>query len=170
MNLYLIRHADAGDPREWSGDDADRPLSDLGRGQAHALGEAFRRHGHPVEAVVTSPHLRTRQTAEGFLAGGPDGVATHDSYLLTPGGLRKRRLSKQLAELGAGSLAVVGHNPDLSVYLAWLIDAEPGNVELEKGGAALVVFDDEPRKGAGRLAWVITPDWYLPGEEGGSRS
>lgn len=161
MNLYLIRHADAGDPRAWGGDDADRPLTDLGRAQARALGATFRRAGIGVEAAVASTYLRARETAEGFLADGPADAASHESYLLTPGGLRKRRLSKQLAELGAGCVAVFGHNPDLSTYLAWLIGVEPENVDLEKGGAALVRFDDGPRKGEGRLAWVVTPDWYF---------
>ncbi|MBX9582032.1 MAG: histidine phosphatase family protein [Gemmataceae bacterium] len=165
MNLYLIRHADAGDPKQWQGDDADRPLSDLGRRQARALGEAFRRLGLTVGAVVTSPYVRTRQTAEEFLADGPAGVATLDSYLLTPGGLRRRRLSKEVAEPKADHVAVVGHNPELSAYLAWLIGAEEEAAAMEKGGAALVTFDNRPRKGAGRLAWVITPDWYMPAAE-----
>ena len=164
MNLYLIRHADAGNPKEWRGDDADRPLTDLGRQQSRALGQAFRRLGLTVDAAVSSTYLRARQTAEGFLADGPAGAASHESYLLTPGGLRKRRLSKQLAELGAQNVAIFGHNPDLSVYLAWLIGVEPESAELEKGGAALVTLDDGPGKGDGRLAWVVTPDWYMPGE------
>ena len=31
LHLYLLRHADAGDPMAWSGDDADRPLSPKGK-------------------------------------------------------------------------------------------------------------------------------------------
>jgi phosphohistidine phosphatase SixA len=27
LQLYLLRHADAGDPMAWPGDDAERPLS-----------------------------------------------------------------------------------------------------------------------------------------------
>lgn len=160
MNLYLIRHADAGDPRQWPGDDADRPLTDLGRRQARALGDAFARVGVPVEAVAASPYARTRQTAEEFL-GGRDVGSIHYTDLLVPGGLRKRRLGRELAALGVDHVAVVGHNMDLSVYLGWLIGAEGEHVELEKGAAALVTLDGDPAKAAGRLAWVVTPDWYL---------
>jgi len=38
MELYLLRHAHAGDPAKWSGDDGDRPISAKGRGQAERLG------------------------------------------------------------------------------------------------------------------------------------
>ena len=34
LELHLLRHADAGDPMTWSGDDADRPLSPKGERQA----------------------------------------------------------------------------------------------------------------------------------------
>src|SRR5439155_15154027 len=60
MNLYIIRHADAGNPKQWRGDDADRPLSELGRRQARALGEAFRHQQLPLDVVVSSPTVRTR--------------------------------------------------------------------------------------------------------------
>ncbi|MBX9626628.1 MAG: histidine phosphatase family protein [Gemmataceae bacterium] len=165
MNVYLIRHADAGDPRLWAGDDAERPLSELGHRQARALGETFRRLGWAVGAVASSPLVRARQTAEGFLAGGPAEAGYHESVWLAPGSLRKRKLTRDLAALGAEDVAVVGHDPDLPAYLAWLVEADPENVRLEKGGAALVTFDGEPEKGAGRLAWVVTPDWYLGSEQ-----
>ena len=38
LELYFLRHADAGDPMTWPGDDADRPLSKKGRRQAKRLG------------------------------------------------------------------------------------------------------------------------------------
>ena len=52
MLLFILRHTDAGDPREWSGDDALRPLSPLGLSQAQALGEALKHQGVTLQAVV----------------------------------------------------------------------------------------------------------------------
>lgn len=161
MNLYIVRHADAGDRKAWEGDDADRPLSALGHRQARALGRAFRDRGLTVSAVVSSPLVRARQTAEGFLDGWPGVPATQYTDLLAPGELRRRKLTRQLAGLGVGSVVLVGHDPELSEYLGWLTGADGENVPLEKGGAALVRFEDEPAKGEGQLAWVVTPAWYL---------
>jgi phosphohistidine phosphatase len=162
MNLYLIRHADAGNRDEWEGDDAERPLSELGRQQARALGEAFHRLGLRVGAVVTSPLVRAEQTAAEFHAGaGPEGREPEACDLLAQGVGKKRKLAKFLAGIEVENLVIVGHDPDLSAFLAWLVGSDPENVSLEKGGVALVRFDDEIEKGRGQLAWVVTPDWFM---------
>lgn len=165
MDLYLIRHADAGDRSAWSGDDADRPLSPLGHRQARTLGELFRRREIAVGAVVSSPLARTWQTAADFReAAIPDGKEPELCDLLAPGALRRKKLSKFLVGVGVQSLAVVGHDPDLPAYLAWLLGTDPEQVHMEKGGVALVHFEDEPGKGEGVLTWMVTPDWYMPAE------
>ena len=161
MNLYLIRHADAGNREEWKGDDADRPLTDLGHRQARVLGEAFHQRNIVVEAVLSSPTVRTRETASAFLGGAESNVSLGFSDLLAPGAIKRRKLSKQLAALGVGSAAVVGHDPDLPEYLGWLIGADSETVHIEKCGVALVACDEGPGKGGGRLVWIVTPEWFV---------
>lgn len=67
--VVLIQHAkldDAlGDP--FSLDPScfiERNLSEEGRAQAKAIGEAFKQQGIKIEAVWASPHCRTKDTAE----------------------------------------------------------------------------------------------------------
>ena len=159
MDLYLIRHADAGNPAEWEGDDADRPLTELGRTQARALGAAFQARGIVVDAILTSPLTRTVQTAGEFhesLGAGPAPVACD---LLAPGTLRRRKVTKLVSALGLKSVALVGHDPGLPIYLGWLLGIDPGHVRLEKGGVAKVSFEDELAKGDGTLGWMLTPAW-----------
>jgi phosphohistidine phosphatase SixA len=60
VNVYLVRHAHAGDRSRWNGDDAERPLSARGRDQADAVAQALR--GAPIVRVLSSPALRCRQT------------------------------------------------------------------------------------------------------------
>jgi phosphohistidine phosphatase len=160
MDLYLIRHADAGDRRQWEGDDAERPLTELGRTQSRTLGVAFQSRGIAVGAILTSPLTRTVQTAGEFheaLVGSPGPTACE---LLPPGELRRRKLTKSIAVLGLDAVALVGHDPDLSAYLGWLLGVDSDNVPLVKGGVAKVSFEDEPAKGDGVLGWMITPTWY----------
>jgi len=160
MDLYLIRHADAGDRSQWEGDDAERPLTELGRTQSRALGAAFQARGIGVGAILTSPLTRTVQTAGEFheaLVGSPGPTACD---LLAPGELRRRKLTKSIAALRLDAVALVGHDPDLSAYLGWLLGVDSDNVPLEKGGVAKVSFEDEPAKGDGVLAWMLTPTWY----------
>jgi phosphohistidine phosphatase SixA len=60
--FYFIRHAKAGNPDDWDGDDDVRPLSKSGIKQAEALVSVFA--PYPVSAVLSSPSLRCVQTVE----------------------------------------------------------------------------------------------------------
>src|SRR5262245_8200927 len=118
MNLYIIRHADAESREEWTGDDAERPLTPLGHRQARALGEALRQRGVSLDVVVTSPMVRARQTAEGLLGTRSNGSGPELCDLLAQDAVRRRKLTKFLAHLGVENVAIVGHDPDLPSYLA----------------------------------------------------
>ena len=63
-HLHLLRHADAGDPEAWRGDDAARPLSPKGEAQAERLGAFLAGAGFRTDAVISSPKVRARRTAE----------------------------------------------------------------------------------------------------------
>src|SRR6266508_3359874 len=62
----LVRHADAGNKRDWSGPDAERPLSEEGWEQAAGLVDLLA--GLRIERLLTSPLLRCRQTLEPLAA------------------------------------------------------------------------------------------------------
>ncbi len=64
MELYLLRHAHAGDPGAWDGPDDRRPLSDKGERQAERLGRFLAGIGFRTDAIITSPKVRAAQTAE----------------------------------------------------------------------------------------------------------
>jgi 8-oxo-dGTP pyrophosphatase MutT (NUDIX family)/phosphohistidine phosphatase SixA len=58
--LYLLRHAKAGDRRDWTEDDLHRPLTKKGRWQSEALVAQFR--DLPLDRVLSSPYDRCTQT------------------------------------------------------------------------------------------------------------
>jgi 8-oxo-dGTP diphosphatase len=60
--VYVIRHAEAGDRKRWTGPDEARPLSRGGRRQAAGLAERFA--GEPFVQCMSSPFLRCVQTLE----------------------------------------------------------------------------------------------------------
>jgi phosphohistidine phosphatase len=167
VNLYIIRHADAGDSSHWSGDDSFRPLTEHGRRQARALGEGFRRQGIALDVVLTSPYVRTRETAEVLFEGLGTRCDVRLSELLASGAMRRNQLARELASVDASSLAIIGHDPDLPEFLGWLVGVEPGKVFLKKGGAAFVQCRSTPAKADGHLGWLITPAWYLNAERTG---
>ena len=59
---YLVRHADAGDKRQWTGPDDERPLSSRGRLEAEGL--VIQLASYPISGIVSSPALRCWQTVE----------------------------------------------------------------------------------------------------------
>lgn len=62
MRIDVIVHAHAGDRRRWSGDQDERPLSELGRRQAIRLAELLTTAS--VDALFSSPARRARQTLQ----------------------------------------------------------------------------------------------------------
>ena len=131
------------------GDDALRPLSELGHAKPGAVGEALKERARLSMWCLPARSCVRRETTEGLLAGLGAGEQRLCD-LLEAGSLRRRgKLAKFLAASGEQSLAVVGHDPDLSAFLAWLVGTEPEQVPLEKGGVALVRFEDGLEKGKG---------------------
>ena len=123
MRLVIVRHAEAapGDPDEL------RPLTPEGRDQARALAHELRDRG--VDAVVTSPLLRARETAAALGLGEPlidDKLAPG----ATPDDVRE-------AAAGRGeTVVVVGHQPDCGEAVLALAGREvsfppAGDPELE---------------------------------------
>ena len=160
MELYLLRHAHAGDPAKWDGDDADRPLSAKGRGQAERLGRFLAGIEFEPDAIVSSPKLRAEQTAR--IVADALGRKVVSSERLASG-FEVDGLRLLVEETGSPErLMVVGHDPDFSELVADLCGT--GAVTLRKGALARVDVDlDEGLgTGSGQLRWLIPPDLLQP--------
>jgi phosphohistidine phosphatase SixA len=157
VEIYLLRHADAGDPDAWEGDDAMRPLSPKGTRQAERLARFLSANGFRPDRIMSSPKLRASQTAE--IVGTAIGVpVTMDERLA-----ENFDLSRLVAIVGTAQpsrTVLVGHDPDFSSVLAELIGAK--TLPLAKGALARVDFDDKPTRSGGTLRWLIPPDALKP--------
>jgi phosphohistidine phosphatase len=153
VELYLLRHADAGDPMTWAGDDAERPLSEKGRRQAKRLGSLLAGIKLRPDVILTSPKLRAADTAK--IVGKAVSVKPQkDDRLGTSVELG------DLASLLAGNeearrVVLVGHDPDFSTLASSLTGAA---IELKKGAIARIDLGDRgPRAGGGALRWLLPP-------------
>jgi phosphohistidine phosphatase len=161
VELYLIRHADALALGERGiTDDAERPLSENGAAQSRTVGLGLQRKSVGLDKLVTSPLLRARQTAEGILRvwspPAPELLVCDD---LAPGS-KLRKLGRYLRDLGGERVGLVGHMPHIGELAAWLIGSRKAQVDVPKAGVALIRTDDEPRKRAGTLQWLVGPEWF----------
>jgi phosphohistidine phosphatase len=173
--VYFLRHGKAENRSEWRGADDDRPLTAAGedamRRETEALraldlaldvivtsplerAEALRALDLALDVIVTSPLERARRTAEIAADGlGLRGRLVEDARLAH--GFDVRRLEQVLAShAGAGSVMVVGHEPDFSATVAELIGG--GEIVMKKGGLARVDVT-APVAGGGELVWLLTP-------------
>ena len=108
--------------------------------------------GVELDAVLTSPLVRCRQTAEIVCA--ELGGAPAEDPRLEPGMELAELADALLRHPDARRVLVCGHQPDLSVVVAELTGG--GVVEFKKG--SLTVLDlDAPRAGGGRLRALYPP-------------
>lgn len=158
MDIYLVRHAlaERRDHERWP-DDADRPLSADGVKRFRREARGLRRIGVGVDAVLSSSLVRAWGTAEVLTgeAGWP--VAERCPRLEPPtpasacvGVLRARN---------EPSLALVGHQPQLSELASLLLAGSEDAVRLQlgKGGVICVRFTERPTPGNGILRWSASP-------------
>jgi phosphohistidine phosphatase SixA len=155
LELHFLRHADAGDPMTWPGDDAGRPLSKKGRGQAKRLGSLLSDLDVRVDVILTSPRLRSVDTAR--LVAKAIGVKAHvDDRLGIDFG--EDTLASLVGELDANarSVILVGHDPDFTHLVSWLVGA---SITMRKGALARVDLADRTvSAGRGSLRWLLPPD------------
>jgi phosphohistidine phosphatase len=114
VRIFLVRHAEAapGEPDEL------RPLTDDGRAAARALGD--RLAAHSPDAVVSSPLLRARETAEAIADA--SGVTAEPDERLAPGA-GVPELSAAVSGRGE-TIVVVAHQPDCSEIVLTLTGEE----------------------------------------------
>ena len=97
LQLVLLRHADAGDPEAWAADDASRPLSEKGELQSERLGSFLAEVGFLPDAIISSPKLRARRTAD--IVGAALGVGVRLDDRLA-GGFEPATVDAILADAG----------------------------------------------------------------------
>lgn len=153
--LHLLRHAHAGDPARWHGDDADRPLSDKGRRQAERLGRLLAATGDAPDLFVTSPRVRASQTAE-IVADALGARVVVDERLAGP--LDADVAADIVRAAGpAERPCLVGHDPAFSELLGELLGV--GSVPMRKGAIARVDLPGrEVTAGEGTLRYLLPPE------------
>lgn len=156
LELYLIRHGEAAERGKEYPDDSKRPLTPQGiarlKKEAHALNEL----GVSFDMVISSPLVRTRQTADTIAEGlkGKPAVTTSDA--LAPAGTSASVIQELGKHMRKGRIALVGHEPNIGELAARLIGAR-SPFEFKKGAICRIDFEIFPPKGVGELKWFLTP-------------
>src|SRR6516165_6531397 len=156
LEVYLIRHGIAAERgKEWP-DDSKRPLTPEGLVSLRKEARALTNLGVTFDQIVSSPLVRTRQTADVFsaeLKGHPE-IVLADA--LAPAGTPASIIQEIAKHIRKARIALVGHEPNLGELAAELIGAR-APLEFKKGGICRIDFEVLPPKGVGHLRWFVTP-------------
>ena len=155
MKLLLVRHAAAVPSGTPGVPDDERPLTPEGVAKFRVAAKGLARIMRRPDVLLTSPLPRARATAE---------IAARAFKRIEPTvepALAHGSVDDVMTALGkrpaGATIALVGHEPTLSMILARLLGAADGErLAFKKGGAALVDLPDGPSAG-GQLVWFLKP-------------
>jgi len=148
MELVIIRHAKA-EAHGHPGGDAARALVAKGVAQAEQIGRFLRGVGCLPDLTLTSPLVRACQTAERLCDSA--GVARPVVQPWLASGMDPETAVRELGAFAAfDRVAIVGHEPDLSSLIEWLLGATGGSVEVKKAGITGLEL-----RGGGRRARLL---------------
>lgn len=156
MNLYLMRHANAGIARGNAELDQKRALVEEGKQQCMLMAQALGALKISIDAVAASPLKRASQTAQL--------VATEMGFdnrvdinpALAPDGTYAafQQMLDDYAARGCEGILAVGHNPNLFHFLGRMITGNGGAaIRIRKGSVMRVDLEHHPPI----LRWLIDP-------------
>lgn len=144
MELLLLRHGQAEDHSP-DGSDFSRRLVEKGMEQSRHAARILRSADSLPQLVLTSPLVRTRQTADAF---------TEEAKI--PGAVVQSWLSCGMApETALGELAgfpdfqrimIVGHEPDFSRLIQYSLGTFGETIEVRKGSVTCLEFNPPSRQ------------------------
>lgn len=158
MNLYLVRHGIA--VSHYSAgyeEDSQRPLTDKGRAKMRDIARGLKVLGVHPALIMSSPYVRARQTAEILkeVLGLAEPLAFTENLLplAHPDHMWEELRTQQALD----SVALVGHEPNMSALTNLLLGVTGLQLVFKKGGVCHLIlseFGDQPRA---VLRWFLAP-------------
>ena len=156
MRLLVIRHGKAIERDHFAAtgqDDTQRPLTGKGRERTAEAARGLRILVPEISLIATSPLVRAEQTAR-MIAEAYAGVPVVERHELTPEE-GDEPIIQWLNRQREKTIAIVGHEPNLSHLIGVLLKPTEGEVaHLKKGAVCLIEFSGHCERGAGKMMWL----------------
>lgn len=155
--VLVIRHGKAEDLEEArlaGRDEHQRELTADGRRRMREGAQGLKRLAEHIDLIASSPLTRALQTAEAVSEAFPDAKRSKYSGL-APGVYHSELLSWLNRQ--QSTVALVGHEPDLSQWIGYMTTGEPrGLVVMKKGAVCCLEMPDTPVAGEACIVWHMT--------------
>lgn len=176
MDLYLLRHGDAGKRMAGAGGNSgDVPLTIVGREEIAIIARSVKDLNLKFSAIVTSPLKRAVQTAKIIAK-----VLAMEKRIsiwneLVPEGNRSKLYDILNQYTRESSVLMIGHEPYLSNMMYDMIFQKNrvnqlGRINLKKAGLAKIRVISLTPNISGELRWLLTPRILKLLAKGGSKS
>lgn len=138
MQIYFIRHAHALSRNEWEDYDIFRPLSEKGVERAEKAFSRFCELFKKPDVIITSEASRALKTAEIMSKHTGSGILKEP--LLNPGAeiLDYESVIKTYDTDPEQTIALIGHEPDLSKFISFYISEGELYLIMKKGSICYV--------------------------------
>ncbi len=177
MDLYLLRHGDAGKGMAVAagGNSGDVPLTIVGREEIAIIARSVKDLNLKFSAIITSPLKRAVQTAKIIAK-----VLAMEKRIsiwneLVPEGNRSKLYIILNQYTRESSVLMIGHEPYLSNMMYDMIFQKNrvnqlGRINLKKAGLAKIRIISLTPNISGELRWLLTPRILKLLAKGGSKS
>jgi phosphohistidine phosphatase len=156
VDIFILRHGEAGKTLPMGGLDAERPLTSAGRKEVVDVCRRLDSLSLKLDRIGTSSLKRSKETAE--IAGKTFKVEVEEWAELRPEANRQDLVKKLSKMRRDSSLLLVGHEPFLSSFVAEVIGAGPGaKILLKKSGLVRISVTSFTPKMTGELRWLLSP-------------
>ena len=156
IDLFILRHGEAGNRMTVVEEDSERPLTPDGRAEMQKIAKSLKSIGLQTKQIYTSPLKRARETAE--ITAKILNIPTLEEWdELKPDG-SKVALYRKLERLEQNSRPIlVGHEPYLTSMIGEIIGTKSPKIVLKKGGVGKVRITSFSPRISGELRWLLTP-------------
>jgi phosphohistidine phosphatase len=158
VELYILRHAKAVRRGSRFYPHDDRPLtSEWIRGMSRAA-RGIKRIVNVADLILTSPMKRAYQTA--LITA--EALSCRKKLIvdsgLMPGSSPKKIIEALMKHKARGKVFVVGHEPDLSLLVSYILGAQGSCIHFKKGGLCRIDIFEKRRFRKGVLEWHLQPE------------
>lgn len=158
MDLFILRHGEAGKKLATGNRDFERSLTVAGQKEVAHIAKSLKDMGIKFDFILTSPLKRAHQTAAIVSKIFKNEKKMEDWDELKPEGNRPELYRKLTQFKQQSSVLIVGHEPYLSDMISEIIfDGKGKHVVLKKAGLAKIGIISASPKLHGELKWLLTP-------------
>ena len=158
MNLYILRHAKAGERSARFPDDSKRPLTPSGEKEMFRVAKGMRKMDLSFGLILSSPFVRAKRTAEIVAEVFKSNKLRLSKNLAS--GADARDLIKELNNnyLSVRNILLAGHEPYLSKLISRLCSGdEKFSLHFKKAGLCKLKIRELRFGRCATLEWLLTP-------------